>query len=288
MWDPSEDAVEIAENDELRSDFVQRLVQDQSFSQPTAVPAATIPKIIVQFWDAPTIPVDVRECLESWRRLENMGFTRICFDRRNARNFISNTLSMRHVEAFNRCYHPAMQSDYFRLCYISSCGGCYIDADDAFNGTNFDHLFEDCRLKLQPLCYDCDTESMVEPATFTIPRNHSGNWIYYFNNNPIIAPSSNPIIEYALQRATHLLTSDSVDSFPEIQSTTGPGNLTASLAAFMATEPTSRNLFILSDWSIHARTVWSLSYREDARNWRLSNCRPFPKELRAPVGSQSE
>ena len=47
-----------------------------------------------------------------------------------------------------------MQADYFRLCYLLVEGGFYVDADDVCVGTDIGWLFEDGRLKLQPLCYD--------------------------------------------------------------------------------------------------------------------------------------
>jgi hypothetical protein len=280
VFEPSKNATVISEDDQLRSDFVRDLVQTTHPPvQPASESAGTIPKTIVQFWDAPdSLPSDVQECLESWSLLDATGFDRVLFDDHRARLFIAETFTAHHIEAFDRCYHPAMKSDYFRLCYIFSRGGCYIDADDAYRGTDIEHLFADDRLKLQPLCYDCDTGSMVKPSTFTRPGNYSRSWIYYFNNNPIIAPPGDPVLKYALRRATGTLVNEDISTFPEIQSTTGPGNLTASLVAHAATDDSYRQegrLLVLSDWESHARTVWPLSYRQDARNWRLSNRRRF-------------
>ena len=153
-------------------------------------------------------------------------------------------------------------------------GGCYIDADDAFTGTPFDHLLKDGELKLQPLCYDCDSGNMIGPSEFTDAQRHSEQWIYYFNNNPIISGAGHPVIGYALHRATQRLL-QMPGSFPEIQTTTGPGNLTASVVARSVT--TGEGVTALVDWNNHARTVWSLSYRHDARNWRLSNARQFER-----------
>jgi hypothetical protein len=73
----------------------------------------------------------------------------------------------------------------------------------------------------------------------------------------------------ALRDATAKLLDD--DRYPEIQSTTGPGNLTAALAAHardlrLAGSPPDFEL--LRDWDSIAKTRWDLSYRGDARNWR--------------------
>src|SRR5450756_2058430 len=76
------------------------------------------------------LPGDVGECIETWRKTEEQGVERLLFDKHHAREFIHRRLGQRHEEAYDKCYHPAMQSDYFRLCYILVEGGCYIDADD--------------------------------------------------------------------------------------------------------------------------------------------------------------
>ena len=59
---------------------------------------------------------------------------------------------------------------------------------------------------------------------------------------------------------------------PEIQSATGPGNLTKSIFD-LATEHSDieRTVLVLRDWEDVATSKWPLSYRDDARNWRLSN-----------------
>lgn len=283
MSEPSKNAIAISENDQLRSDFVSDLVQatHPSFTS-IAESTKTIPKTIVQFWDDPdNLPLDVQECIETWNYLDNIGYEHVLFNEHSARRFIAETFTPRHSEAFDRCYHPAMKSDYFRLCFILSRGGCYIDVDDAYNGSNIEPFFRDDRLKLQPLCYDIETATMIQPDTFMNPINHSSSWIFYFNNNPLIASPGDPIIKYALQRATQILIEAEQNDLPEIQSTTGPGNLTASLVANMANSESKKqeeHFLILSDWGTHARTIWQLGYRQDSRNWRLSNKKHFSHE----------
>lgn len=281
MWEPSDKARRIAASDSLRSQFVRQLVEGCAASGFAHDESASIPKTIIQFWDdASFVPSDVADCMNSWRQLGKEGYEYICFDDQSARNFISSELGSIYAEAFDSCYHPAMRSDYFRICYLFMAGGCYVDADDVFTGENIDYLFSDVELKLQPLCYDCETAGMVEPDVFANPDRHSDSWIYYFNNNPIISPPKNPILEYAIAHATRVLLCER-NTHPEIQSTTGPGNLTASLVARLATmipKGNEERPAILKEWGRHARTVWELSYREDVRNWRLSNQKPFSAE----------
>ena len=110
------------------------------------------------------LPPDVEECVASWTVWETSGFKHRLFDEHAAEAFISGSLGARHKRAFERCYHPAMQADYFRLCYVLVEGGFYVDADDVCVGTDIGWLLEDGRLKLQPLCYDIASGAMVNPS----------------------------------------------------------------------------------------------------------------------------
>ena len=279
MWKPSKDAIQISENDKARSDFVKHLVQrDRALDTLTPKSASKIPKIIVQFWDDENIPIDVQECTETWNQLKSKEFKHVLFNDDSARRFIAESLHADNAKAFDRCYHPAMKSDYFRLCFIFYIGGFYVDVDDVYSGIDIEHLFSDQRLKLQPLCFDMDADGMVDSEKFIRNRSFSNSWIFYFNNSPIVAPPGNPIIEYSLRRATRLILGCDENDFPEIQSTTGPGNLTASVVAYLSSDKSYRQdqcLSVLSEWGTYARTIWPLSYRNDRRNWRLSNKKPY-------------
>jgi len=257
-----------------RSNFVRELVQNTSKNiRASSKYLAMPPKRIVQFWnDINAIPIDVKECIGSWTKLEEKGFDLLLFDECQAREFIRNRLGTRYEKAFDKCYHPAMQSDYFRLCYIFAEGGFYVDADDVYCGVEVEHLFSDGRLKIQPLCYDISTDEMVPISVFTSLKTNSLNWIFYFNNNPLIATRSHPIIERALVNATTSLEQYSLRQLPEIQSTTGPGNLSKSIFDFACgTGDIEKALLVLYDWEDIAITEWALSYRNDERNWRLSD-----------------
>jgi len=275
-------AILCSEDDQFRSQFVRELVQCSmsAESHPSCPSSKLVPKTIIQFWDNPSeIPNDVSRCMESWHQLRQEGFALTCFDDSSARRFVARNLESRHVRALDACYHPAMRSDYFRLCYIGLTGGCYVDADDVYSGEALGTLFADGRLKLHPLCYDVLSGGMVPQRVFAKCGANSQNWIFYFNNNPLIAPPQHPIILRALERSTSILNEMANDDFPEIQSTTGPGNLTASVVAQMMISGglDSGALLTMLDWERFATSVWPLSYRIDARNWRLSNRQPFTR-----------
>ncbi len=264
------------EDHQERSDFVRELVQRCRDDDDTPAALSTaVPRRIVQFWDDSNhIPADVRECIFSWRKLEAQGFELLLFDNDGARDFIARTLGQRYEQAYSKCYHPAMQADYFRLCYILVEGGCYVDADDVYLGSAIDHLFGDGRLRIQPLCYDIATSQMIPPSVFTERGANSPSWIFYFNNNPLVAVCGHPIVERALTSATDSLERPASGELPEIQSTTGPGNLTRSIFELAKVRgDIDDTLFVLREWEDVAVSRWPLRYRSDKRNWRLSNQR---------------
>ena len=77
-----------------RSRFVQELVQCSDGSiVASSVFARKLPKRIVQFWDdLDRLPEDVGECIETWRKTEDIGVERILFDKHQAREFIRRRL----------------------------------------------------------------------------------------------------------------------------------------------------------------------------------------------------
>jgi mannosyltransferase OCH1-like enzyme len=269
------------EHHRRRSEFIRELVQrplgQRSINNHCWQPT---PRTIVQFWhDLGQLPPDVEECVRSWTVWESSGFKHRLFDERTAGAFISNSLSERHKRAYERCYHPAMQADYFRLCYVLAEGGFYVDADDVCIGTDIGWLSEDGRLKLQPLCYDIANDGMVEPAVFLSAGAYDPSWIFYLSNNPLIASAGHPVIEYALSQATRLLELAGENELPEIQMATGPGNISKSIFELgtRSSGDIENNVVALRDWHSVAVSKWPLSYRGDARNWRLSNQKRFDR-----------
>lgn len=262
------------ENDALRSSFMRELAllaqsgPNQRDSNESK--AAYIPRTLVRYWhDASGVPDDVQICLSSWDVLEREGFSFQMFDDLSAADYIATEYGAREQAAFSKCRHPAMRSDYFRLCYILSEGGLYVDADDVLIASGWKAVFDTADMKVQPLCYDVTANAMAPASDIWRLDRPSEGRIFYVNNNPIAAPPGHPILERAVQRATERLLG--TDPRPEIQSTTGPGNLTAAIAAHahslvLADRPFDFSL--LRDWDATAETRWNLSYRSDGRNWR--------------------
>ncbi len=262
------------ENHGFRSQVVQWLLHRAPAEQRQRQRVKDgIPRVVVQYWhDFNDLPQDVEACLNSWKELENEGFDWQCFDDGRARAFIAEHYAPEQVEAFERCYHPAMRCDYFRMCYILKCGGFYVDADEVYNGAGCEQLFLDDAIKIQPLCYDTKTEAMVAPEQFLTDTTFPSTRIFYVNNNPIVAPPGHDVIRLALRRSTCILLRRT--ERPEIQSTTGPGNLSACLVRYVIDKLRNHDEWdftFLRDWKRISACQWFLSYRDDERNWRLLN-----------------
>lgn len=269
------------EDGRLCSAFIRDLILDQvgrpssqescGTSEPT-----TIPRTLVRYWhDLDELPDDVGVCLSSWDRLQVEGVKLQMFNDATAASYIESRYGDPERAAFGRCRHPAMRSDYFRMCFVLAEGGAYVDADDVLvEGDGWRKLFLGSRLKVQPLCYDIPVRGML-PASHIWRKDLSTEGrIFYVNNNPLVAPVGHPVLRRALSRATDRLLGN--NPAPEIQSTTGPGNLTVSLAAHareLKLAGALPDFELLQEWSVIGETRWNLSYREDARNWRNMDAR---------------
>ena len=150
----------------------------------------------------------------------------------SATAYIAKRYGPPELAAFARCRHPAMRSDYLRICFVLAEGGLYVDADNVLMGDGWKDIFSDGTLKVQPLCYDVTAGGMVSMSELQQTDLPAEGRIFYVNNNPIAAPAGHPVLRRALARATNRLLDG--EPTPEIQATTGPGNLTAVLAAHAA------------------------------------------------------
>ena len=267
------------EDERLRSDFIRKVTLRQlgvnraSSTCERKEDTELIPRTLVRFWHDPhDVPPDVRRCLESWDELRDEGFSFRMFNDTSATTYIAERYGPREHAAFERCRHPAMRSDYLRLCFVLSEGGLYVDADDVLLGGGWKDVFRDGTLKVQPLCYDVNAGGMLSASELRRTDLPTDDRIFYVNNNPIAAPAGHPVLRRALARATDALLGD--EPAPEIQSTTGPGNLTAVLAAHAREsqiDSTQPDFELLLDWEETAEPRWDLAYRSDARNWRNMN-----------------
>jgi hypothetical protein len=263
---------DISENDDSRSYYIWKLIQklrNRNCQNDTII---NIPRRLIQFWDnMRTVPADVQCCMDSWSKLDDYGFSRILFDDELARRYIIDNFDERYLKAFNQCNHPAMRADYFRLCFLYKEGGFYVDADDIYNGYEIESLFSNGKLKIQLLCYDKLMNNMVSNTGFISDSKYNSNYIYYVNNDPIVSPAKHPLIFRALERSTQRLL-QLRQGLRDIQSVTGPGNLSASLvqhAIEVQRFDKELDFEFIFNWDDISIPQWPLDYRNDKRNWRI-------------------
>ena len=261
--------------EDLRSVFIHEIILKQlelttGIASDFEEESEEIPRKFLRYWHDPSdLPDDVRKCLDSWNCLIDEGFEFFLFDDISAANYIAEVFGEREQRAFKRCTHPAMRCDFLRMCFVLAEGGFYVDADDVLVGDGWRNIFRDGRLKVQPLCYDIAAGSMLPSAEIWQPDLPIREHVFYVNNNPIAAPANHPVLQRALASATEKLLDE--DPSPEIQSTTGPGNFTAALAAHARNQQMLARPFdfeFLRGWESIAEVRWDLSYRGDSRNWR--------------------
>jgi mannosyltransferase OCH1-like enzyme/Tfp pilus assembly protein PilF len=115
--------------------------QSGLFDRERHAATSTIPKRLIQYWDAETPPADLSELMKSWQ-VQNPQYDYALFDDASVRSFLQERSSARVVDAFRRAQHPAQRADIFRLAYLANEGGFYVDADDRCLG-NIGLLYPD-------------------------------------------------------------------------------------------------------------------------------------------------
>ncbi len=233
-----------------------RLFRDDMRGQPRA---GTIPPVIAQFWDSETVPDDVAAAIATWRD-RNRGFEHRLFNEATARAFIERTHGERAAVAFDRCHHPAMKADFFRVAYLASEGGLYIDADDA------------C---VRPLV---ELLGAISGAGFA--ASFSGDVAPYVHNWFLAAAPGAPVLKLAL--------ADMIDGIDrahargikaDIWHTTGPGLITRSVARWLAENPGAGGeaVFLTTrQYRGFATSIEDLEYKKTtAGNWRRSEEKPM-------------
>lgn len=249
--------------DTKAAQLVLTALLSQGAAEPVNTPGTgelTIPPVLFRFWDKPTPPADVQEVLDSWNDPAE-GLRQVLFDEAAARAFIAQAYPEPYLAAFNACHHPAMKSDFLRLCYLTEMGGVYLDVDQA-------------RVPGGPSLRDALVgRSLILPLSGTSP--------FYTNNNIIACVPGHPVLRRALAEALHLVETATRDGQrPDIWVTTGPGAFTRSLVRYLlnrmehggAADPEGGEIALLSARYLESMTalVNDLSYKGSAAgNWRM-------------------
>jgi tetratricopeptide (TPR) repeat protein len=246
--------------------FVLSTLLAQGSLEPTNSPAEgaaanrmLIPPVLFRFWDKPVPPEDVQAVLGSWDGPAE-GLRDVLFDETAARAFITETYPDRYLAAYDACHHPAMKSDFLRLCYLTERGGIYLDVDQA-------------RVPGGPsLRQSLAGRSLVLPLSATGP--------VYTNNNIIAAVPGHPVLRMALEEALVRIEEATRQGIRlDLWATTGPGVFTRTLVRYllarMRNEETGAEggeIALFSDQYLNSITalVNDLAYKRTVEgNWRL-------------------
>lgn len=232
--------------------------------------------VVMQFWDSENIPEDVASFMKLWEDRHGARYKR--YNDRSARDFIDKYFEKDILDAYDKCWHPAMKSDYFRLCYLLVHGGCYIDADEApINILPPLDLSQGPLIAMRPFVRVLDNDNRhvdVPVQEFIVRGEIPFGTEAYFNNAPIIASPRNPVIALALARATDIILTERSHSM-SLHDITGPTNLSLSVLVHFLQTGVAHDLssrVVSLDWLTFARvgTQGELEYKNDQRDWRAA------------------
>ena len=232
-----------------------------------ATPGTPIPRRIVQFWDTPDVPADVRAILRSWRD-HHPGHQVELFDDAAARAFIAASLGAVAGNIFGRISGAAQKADVFRLAYLAVRGGIYADSDDR------------CHAPLHTVL-PCQAELVVYQEDF-------GS----VGNNFIACAPRHPVVLLALRRALAAIARGDAET---VWLSTGPALLTRALAQYLAASgPDWRDrlhrLAILSRRELFdAVAIHCLTgYKATERHWANAAARRRPPAGRLPAADAAD
>ncbi|MFC0410846.1 glycosyltransferase [Roseomonas elaeocarpi] len=185
---------------QLARGLIPRALRDQAPWQ------SDMPLPIIQFWHDPQVPDDVAAAMTTWIG-STPGLQPTVFSAASARAWLHQHVGPQAVRYMDRCYHPAMEADLFRLYYLLVQGGVYVDAD------------ESCRAPLTPLL-----NALTETEAVVVI---SGELVPYVHNYFIVCRPGSKLLQQAIRDVEARL---EAEARPPIWDATGPGCVTRSVA----------------------------------------------------------
>ena len=209
---------------------------------------------MVQFWDKPDVPPDVRRVLDSWVEMHPQ-LRRTLFCEERARAFLVDEFGSAAAAVFDLCHHAAMKADYFRIAYLYRCGGIYVDAD------------ERC---LRPMGSLLSTAAVSDMAAV-----RSGDVMGYLHNFWLGARAGSRVLELALREADRAILAKGEGQPLSIWQATGPGLITRAVGQYLVEDGSAAScggvyLLPFRQYRSFVATAGDLSYKtESDANWQL-------------------
>lgn len=237
-------------NDASQSGYARRAARAWALylSLPSFEPAApehdTPSPRLMQFWDTDP-PADVVAEMQAWERLAGARYVR--FDAERAIEFFHRAIGAAEARMLAECPHPAIQSDFFRLGWLMTEGGIYVDAD-----------------------------ARMRPGFADLYQKLGGRTVLWFRtraaemtviNGFIAAPAGSAFVEGAFKIACRRLASG---KDMHVFDYAGPTLMTQA-ALRLAERGKLGPVATLTDGFVAANIMGQIdsSYKRDTRNWRL-------------------
>lgn len=250
----------------LKLDEACNLVGIHRAEQPVnSPPPVAIPRRVMQFWDR-NPPAQIQTLLERTRGLcASASVEYVLFDESSARAHLMEHAPASIVEAFDLAVHPAMKCDVFRLAWLCTVGGHYIDADIVLR-PNLAQLFD---LPGTCLVYQWDSQGISNLCNWLI-GGCAGD------------ASLQRALEATADNVTRHCRQDPQAALKNILGVSGPGIFTRAVASDLQRRRDADREEALS---VHIETVSrahqliqlgpdylkeALSYKSDARHWRAA------------------
>lgn len=203
------------------------------------------PVALMQFWDTDKPPSDVSAEMQVWQDLAGPAYTRLSLE--TARDLFREQFGSASVALYDKCPHPAVQSDLARLGWLLVNGGIYVDADARMR-PDFAEIYP-CLAGRTVLWF------RTRSAALSVA------------NGFIAAPAGAPIVREAFQEACRRIGSGREH---HVFDYAGP-NLWTEMALKNAEAGCLRNACALSDGEVARNVLGQINarYKAGAKNWRL-------------------
>lgn len=210
-------------------------------------PAATVasPLTLVQFWDRPEPPEEVRAVMDSWVR-HHPGLALARFDAVSARAFILARHGQKAAMAYDTLHNPAMQANMLRICFLAAEGGLWVDAD------------ERCLRPMDEVLARLGQYGLIAPFSDELP--------YYVHSYMLAARPGSPVVA-ALMEGQMRAVREMLRGGPGLQNwvSNGPGLVTRVVVRM----PGQVALLAPAYWRSFAGDADDLPYKQDAAaDWR--------------------
>ena len=107
---------------------LEQLAARASAATPFVPPSSIEPLPLLQYWEGTPVPGDIEAMLGAWLALLP-ELQPLRLDAEGGLEWIREIGDSKDPERFQRCWHPAMQSDFLRVLSVATRGGIYLDCD---------------------------------------------------------------------------------------------------------------------------------------------------------------